>query len=356
VIRRKPAGFLGAWFFIILSVTSSFMPFSDLAYEHRMYLPLAAIAVAVVVGGFELAEYLLKRFSLDAQRQKEVGRLIAMISITLIIASLGFLTILRNMDYYSPLVMWKDVVAKRPENSRAYINVGKILAERGQIEEALEYFYQAVRYSPNYVVAHSNLGQALIRLGRVEEGKAHLVEALRLRPNYEYALYNLGGVAADEGKLDEAIRYFSETLAINPNHDDAYFEMGKALEKQGKNSEAIKYYRRALQLTPQWPEALSSLALILTTTDSPEARDTNEAIRLAEMAVNLTGGQNADMLENLAVIYSRSERLSEAVETTRTAYEVALRSGDQQKATQIEARLQSYQTGRASDGRQLSKK
>ncbi|HWP44326.1 MAG TPA: glycosyltransferase family 39 protein, partial [Blastocatellia bacterium] len=40
--RRKPAGFLGAWFFLILSVTSSFVPLSDLAFEHRMYLPLAA--------------------------------------------------------------------------------------------------------------------------------------------------------------------------------------------------------------------------------------------------------------------------------------------------------------------------
>jgi hypothetical protein len=44
-------GFLLGSFFIILAPTSSFAPIIDLSFEHRMYLPLAPLAVLGVLGG-----------------------------------------------------------------------------------------------------------------------------------------------------------------------------------------------------------------------------------------------------------------------------------------------------------------
>ena len=43
LVRRPMWGFLGAWFFLMLAPTSSILPIEDLAFEHRMYLPLAAV-------------------------------------------------------------------------------------------------------------------------------------------------------------------------------------------------------------------------------------------------------------------------------------------------------------------------
>lgn len=48
---RPRVGFLAAWFFLILAPTSSVMPIIDVAFEHRMYLSLAAVAVGVVLLG-----------------------------------------------------------------------------------------------------------------------------------------------------------------------------------------------------------------------------------------------------------------------------------------------------------------
>ena len=51
--RRSPAGFAGACFFIILAPTSSVLPIvTEVAAEHRMYLPLASIVALVVAGAF----------------------------------------------------------------------------------------------------------------------------------------------------------------------------------------------------------------------------------------------------------------------------------------------------------------
>src|SRR3989475_12848490 len=44
LVRRMPIGFAGAWFFGILAPTSSIIPIvTEIAAEHRMYLPLAAV-------------------------------------------------------------------------------------------------------------------------------------------------------------------------------------------------------------------------------------------------------------------------------------------------------------------------
>ena len=56
-LARKPwLGYLGVWFFVILAPTSSIVPIKDLAFEHRMYLPLAAVVVLAVFS----ADYSLK--------------------------------------------------------------------------------------------------------------------------------------------------------------------------------------------------------------------------------------------------------------------------------------------------------
>ena len=46
-IRRQPVAFFGVWFFLILAPSSSILPIaSEVAAEHRMYLPLAAVISA----------------------------------------------------------------------------------------------------------------------------------------------------------------------------------------------------------------------------------------------------------------------------------------------------------------------
>ena len=49
---RKPwLGFLGAWFFVVLAPSSSVVPiFTEIAAEHRMYLPSMALVVLAVEG------------------------------------------------------------------------------------------------------------------------------------------------------------------------------------------------------------------------------------------------------------------------------------------------------------------
>src|SRR5215471_7219433 len=155
IVRRKPLGYVGAWFFVIISVTSSFVPIADLAFEHRMYLPLASVVALVVLGGYSVGDWLLNRSKMVARRDPQAGRRVALGAVTAIVVALGFLTVRRNIDYMSPIVMWSDVVRKRPDNVRGHNNLGLLFDGRGELEAAVAQFSEALRLDPGFSEAHS---------------------------------------------------------------------------------------------------------------------------------------------------------------------------------------------------------
>jgi hypothetical protein len=59
LVRWPKWGFLGACFFMILAPTSTILPLNCLSCEYRMYLPLAALVAAVVLGGYFWCDRLL---------------------------------------------------------------------------------------------------------------------------------------------------------------------------------------------------------------------------------------------------------------------------------------------------------
>jgi tetratricopeptide (TPR) repeat protein len=344
LLKKRAAGFLGAWFFGILALTSSLLPIADIANEHRMYLSLAAVVSLVVLAAYRFWERWVIAF-LPAARAPMLARSIAMSGVAAVVVTLLFLTMRRNVDYQSPLVIWQDVVNKRPENSRAHTNVGRALAELDRMDEAVEHFEAACKYDINSPSAHSNLGQALVALGRLEEGKRELMLALRIKPDYSYPHYNLGKVLAAEGKLDEAIPHFLAAVQSDPSHAEAYYNLGLSYEKENRLAEAINSYRQAVKLDQEWPEALSHLAMALANPGSTQ-EEALEASKLAARSAWLTSEQSPLALHALAVSYARLGRMADAVNVDKRALDLARTGGDVSLASVIEARLKGYGEGK----------
>jgi len=260
ILRRRPASFVGAWFFLIISVTSSVMPFSDLVFEHRMYLPLASVVAIVVLGAYSLADRLRIWYPSLIRHRPEAARQAALVVITLVVVLLGFATARRNIDYRSEAVMWTDVVAKRPDNPRAHNNLGHILLDGGRVEGAIVQFSEAVALNPYYTHAQYNLGTALMLQGKLDEARVHLIEAVRLDPGDPNSHVALGTLFGAQGQTTLAINEFEVALQIDPATVEAHRWLGVALESQGRVSEAKEQYNIALQLRPDWPELRDHIA------------------------------------------------------------------------------------------------
>ncbi len=59
------------------------------------------------------------------------------------------------------------------------------------MDAAIEELREALRSNPNYPEAHYNLGGLLVDRGQTEEAVVHYKEALRLKPDYAEARQRL---------------------------------------------------------------------------------------------------------------------------------------------------------------------
>lgn len=224
-IRNKPWGFVGAWFFVILAPSSSIMPIQDAIFEHRMYLPLAAIAAVFVVCVHGLIRTLIERgFSAGA-----VERASAAVFFSLILA-LSVRTIIRNHDYCSESRIWRKVVALYPESQRATNNLGNALAVEGSSltgpdarkihEESVHWFEECARINPNYADAQFNLGVELNVLEKKEDAIRHYKRALEINPDYENANAYMADILVELNRFEEAIPHYEIEVERNPSRTD----------------------------------------------------------------------------------------------------------------------------------------
>jgi len=333
LVRRPVLGFAGAWFFITLAPSSSVVPLAtQTVSEHRMYLPLAAIAVLVVVS----------LFTIGGRRGLGVAFGLALLG--------GGLTLRRNADYENAVTIWADTVAKAPANARAHYNFANALSAAGRSTAAIAHYKTALRLEPRYAAAHYNLGGALLQLGRAGEAVPHYEAALRLEPgsadthvNLAAALIRLGRgteavqhyeaagrsglLAAEEqlrfgralaeiGRLDDALARLREAQRLNPRHAETRVVLGMVLSAAGRGPEAVQQFTDAVTMDPADAGARAALGDALIEADRPA-----EALTHYETALRLQPGQAAMLNTSIGNALIRLGRVADAI----AHYEEALR-------------------------------
>lgn len=298
LVRRPIAGFLGAWFFVILAPSSSVVPLATQTMaEHRMYLPLAALVVALAWGLGRLG-----------------GRVAAIVWVVVLLLWTGW-TAARNHDYRTPVALWEQTVRHQPRNERAHNNLGQALYQEGRLaeavpvlgaalalqpsseahgllaltlaglgrsQEALSHAREAVRLKPASAPAHSSLGTVLGNLGNLDGARQELQEALRLDPKLSDARLSLGVIFARLGRLPDAAASFAAVLQDEPGHAVAHGNLGNVFFQQGNLAEAVRHYERAVALDPAYADAWFNLGL----TRAEQGR-TADAVRHLQRALEL---------------------------------------------------------------------
>ncbi len=246
-LRFRPVlGFLGCWYFIILSPTSSVVPIAgQSAGEHHMYLPLIAVVVVVV-------SVLCSRLGTRS--------LWAFLALAL---ALGWRTVRRNEDYRSVTAFYGAIVEQRPENYFARCNLGKALADEGSVEAAAAQFAEAVRLAPDDAVPRLGLGDALSAEGRIDDAIVQYAAAIRIDPAASEPRCSLGNALFREGRLAEAVEQYRAAVRIAPDNGGVYCNLGLAQSQLGHLDDAVESYRQALRVGGDIPGVRANLGAVL---------------------------------------------------------------------------------------------
>ncbi len=258
LLRKRPRpGFVAASFFVVLAPTSSIVPIRDLAFEHRMYLPLAAVILLTVLGVRRLLAHLVARGVIEAAA---VPGLAAVLAIA-VAGLLGWRTVDRNRDYRSDVVMWGDVVARRPDNARGRSNYGIALLRQGRIEEARPQFETALALGPDDPAALNNISLWLLTEHRVDEAIASMVKAIRA-DGRGAAKLNLANLIAREGRIEDTIRRYGDQVPLADVEVEAWTIAGDLHLEQGRPGMAAEAYRRARDIDPDNAHLRESLEIL----------------------------------------------------------------------------------------------
>ncbi len=305
--RRSAVGFVAVWLFAVLSPTLVIPLVTETAAERRMYVPLAAVVPLLIVGAYVLHQQAWRRIARRAGRESIRRGPVVVFSLaaTALAIGFGYLSSQRLAAYRDRLSLWQDAVVHQPHDPVVQTNLGTLLAEAGQIAEAI----------------------------------LHLREAVRLDPDSHRARYNLARALEDSARPQEAIEQYRAALRLRPDDPSSHYNLARLLEKDCHARQAMEHYRQAIAAQPDFSTAHTNLGILLLT-----AGDTQEAITHFEAA--LREEQGLFNYTNLVVAYSTANRLDDAIPVAEKALELARAQGETSLARELEAALAYFRAQR----------
>jgi tetratricopeptide (TPR) repeat protein len=245
----------------------------------------------------------------------------------------------------------RHALVKEPDDVGALIHLGNFLTDIGKSDEGLPFLQKAIALEPKNADARIGLGNNFWSANQANAAQDQFAIALQIDPSSASALYAMATCLRLSGQNNEAAKLYEQLLAQNPQQTEAHFQLAMLLVVDKKTQNAIDHFREAARLKPNWFEPFNNLARVLATVPNPIASDRAEAVRLAEHAVELTGGTNAMTLDTLGVAWARTDDFTKASEAAHRAINAARTSGRSNLIPSIEKRISLYEKHVAYIGR-----
>jgi tetratricopeptide (TPR) repeat protein len=151
-------------------------------------------------------------------------------------------------------------------SAEALYGIGSVLLDQKKSVEARESFERALKLRASYpdTLANcwNNLGLLTAREGRPAEAIRYFQEALKLSPDHLIALDNLGSAYRQQKRWDDARQTYERALELNSNDSEANYGLGMVFAQKDDTARAFDSLQRALKLRPAYPEALNNLGIL----------------------------------------------------------------------------------------------
>jgi Tfp pilus assembly protein PilF len=180
----------------------------------------------------------------------------------LIVFIAGFFILFFIQASYHQVKIWKNdftlssyFMKMNPEYYLGYQIMGASMEKSGKNEQALYFYYLAIKKKPNFAPAYINAGNILKKMGKTNAAIIWYSKALQLDDKSADAYYNLGTLYLEINQNEAAIVNLLKALEIKYYDPDYHINLGVALMRIGNAQKALKHFQEALRYNPQSAEA-----------------------------------------------------------------------------------------------------
>ena len=278
--RRDPVICFGLlWFAVGLLPVLNIFPLAVPVLEHRLYVPLAGLALAGCQGVYRVCGMIAARSRTAGQGIPQSGtrggtiphgpvwrdtggrKIFVIVSATVILI-LGIVSFERLPVWKDSETLWTDAIAKAPQEPRSYFNLAGYYFDRGQYERTIELLIRYLDRRPGDMTAYSKLRQTYFLAGRYQDAAGICRKMIALNPSNPNRYAEAAELFVRLNMPDSAVAIFQEGLIAVPNSFLLHQELAALYARTGATADAERHYRLALSLSPQSASAHFGLGMI----------------------------------------------------------------------------------------------
>lgn len=240
------ASFAVLSYWVVLLPVSHIIPHHELAAEHHLYLPSAAVCFAAGAG-----------FAALERVRPRLGTGLA----ALVLIVLAALTLARNEDWRSEEALWSDTVAKAPRCGRALLNLATVHLDRGDLDRGEALLRESLRYTVS-AKSLAYLGTVYTRRGEYERADEVLADAHERYTDHRLVIRFYALNLRHMGREQEAERVLERGVERHPSDAELHFLLAGSHVMQDEPREALEHYLAALEARPEHERARRAAALV----------------------------------------------------------------------------------------------
>ncbi len=141
---------------------------------------------------------------------------------------------------------FREAITHSPKMVEAYVQLGGIAMQRGDLEGCLNFNYQATELRPMFATPWGNIGFVLLQQGEFGKAAKVLEKAVKIDPEFIQAIANLGSAYLGEGDLERCIATSLKAVEKEPMFGPAYNNLALAYLESGDKEKAIEYFDKAV--------------------------------------------------------------------------------------------------------------
>lgn len=184
----------------------------------------------------------------------------------------------RNAEEY--VAQLKSQLAMNDGCGVTHYNLAVALMGLKRYNEAEGELQEAISCSPNLGEAYVLLGGIALQRGDLDGCLNYNRQATKVKAAFSIAWGNIGFVHLQKGEADEAIKALQKAIVYNSKFIQAYTTLANAYLMKGLIDESIEANNKALKMEPDFPIVYNNLALCYI-----EKRDFKKAIENCDKAI-----------------------------------------------------------------------
>ncbi len=164
----------------------------------------------------------------------------------------------------APVITDREPARSIPSNdANFYREQGIASYRRGDYQQAITNFDEAIRLGPEDAQAYNIRGNAWDEMGVFERALADYDEAIRIDPNSPAVFHDRAILWQRKGDLDKALVDFDRAIRFTFSDANIYCDRGLVWYEKGRHERAIADFNQAIKLDPNVAAACINRGLIL---------------------------------------------------------------------------------------------